>query len=90
MVHDEEVEDLGDLYSTLPEASGVKEGTGRELASPSDVGEGPLVTPRRPVLARTPCWPLHRLVGTLQWWRANQLPKTLRRRPALRRWRDRG
>jgi hypothetical protein len=39
MAHDEEVEDLGDLDSTLPEASGV------ELASPSDAGEGPLVTP---------------------------------------------
>jgi hypothetical protein len=39
MEHDEEVEDLGDLDSTLPEASGV------ELAPPSDAGEGPLVTP---------------------------------------------
>jgi hypothetical protein len=39
MAHDEEVEDLGGLDSTLPEASGV------ELAPPSDVGEGPLVTP---------------------------------------------
>jgi hypothetical protein len=38
MAHDEEVEDLGDLDSTLPEASGV------ELAPPSDAGEGPLVT----------------------------------------------
>jgi hypothetical protein len=28
MAHDEEVEDLGDLDSTLPEASGAKEGTG--------------------------------------------------------------
>jgi hypothetical protein len=26
MAHDEEVEDLGDLDSTLPEASGAKEG----------------------------------------------------------------
>ena len=39
MAHDEEVEDLGDLGSTLPEASGV------ELAPPSDAGEGPLATP---------------------------------------------
>ena len=39
MAHDEEVEDLGDLDSTLPEASGV------ELASPSDAGEGPSATP---------------------------------------------
>jgi hypothetical protein len=38
MAHDEEVEDLRDLDSTLPEASGV------ELAPPSDAGEGPLVT----------------------------------------------
>jgi hypothetical protein len=38
MAHDEEVEDLGDLDSTLPEASGV------ELAPPSDVGEGPSAT----------------------------------------------
>jgi hypothetical protein len=39
MTHDEEVEDLGDLDNTLPEASGV------ELAPPSDAGEGPLATP---------------------------------------------
>jgi hypothetical protein len=90
MAHDEEVEDLGDLDSTLPEASGEKEGTGGELVPSSDVGEGPLVTPHRPMLARTLCRPLRRLVGTLRWWRANQLPKTLWRRPALCRWRGRG
>jgi hypothetical protein len=39
MAHDEEVEDLGDLDSTLPEASGV------ELAPPTDVGKGPSATP---------------------------------------------
>jgi hypothetical protein len=39
MAHDEEVEDLGDLDSMLPEASGV------ELVPPSDAGEGPLATP---------------------------------------------
>jgi hypothetical protein len=39
MAHDEEVEDLGDLDRTLPEASGVK------LAPPSDAGEGPSATP---------------------------------------------
>jgi hypothetical protein len=39
MAHDEEVEDLGDLDSTLPEASGV------ELAPPSDAGEGTSATP---------------------------------------------
>jgi hypothetical protein len=40
MAHDKEVEDLGDLDSTLPEASGV------ELAPASDAGKGPSVTPR--------------------------------------------
>jgi hypothetical protein len=39
MAHDEEVEDLGDLDSMLPEASGVG------LAPPSDAGEGPSTTP---------------------------------------------
>jgi hypothetical protein len=39
MAHDEGVEDLGDIDSTLPEASGV------ELAPPSDAGEGPSATP---------------------------------------------
>jgi hypothetical protein len=39
MTHDEEVEDLGDLDSTLPEASRV------ELAPPSDAGKGPSATP---------------------------------------------
>jgi hypothetical protein len=54
MAHDEEVEDLGGLDSTLPEASGV------ELAPPSDAGEGPLATPaptgagEDPVPATTP------------------------------------
>jgi hypothetical protein len=38
MAHDEEVEDLGDLDSTLLEASRV------ELAPPSDAGEGPSAT----------------------------------------------
>jgi hypothetical protein len=45
MAHDEEVEDLGDLESTLPESSGAKEGIGGQLAPPSDVGEGPMTTP---------------------------------------------
>jgi hypothetical protein len=45
MAYDEEVKDLGDLDSTLPKASGTKDRTGGELAPPSDVGEGPLVTP---------------------------------------------
>jgi hypothetical protein len=39
MAHDEKVEDLGYLDSTLPEASRV------ELAPPSDAGESPSVTP---------------------------------------------
>jgi hypothetical protein len=45
MAHDEEVEDLGDLESTLPESSGAKEGTGGQLAPPSNVGESPVMTP---------------------------------------------
>jgi hypothetical protein len=44
MARDEEVEDLEDLESTLPEASGEKEGVEGELAPPSDVSEGPMVT----------------------------------------------
>ena len=40
-----EIEDLGDLDSTLPEASGAKEGTGGESAPPSNAGKGSLVTP---------------------------------------------
>ena len=57
MAHDEEVEDLGDLDSTLPEASSVK------LAPPFDAGEGPSATPaptvptgagEDPVLATAP------------------------------------
>jgi hypothetical protein len=39
MAHDEKVKDLGDLDSTLPEASGV------ELAPSIDAGKGPSVTP---------------------------------------------
>jgi hypothetical protein len=42
MAHDEEVEDL---ESTLPKSSGAKEGTGGQLASLSDVGEGLVMTP---------------------------------------------
>jgi hypothetical protein len=41
MAHDEEVEDLGDLDSTLPEASSAKEGTGGSWR-------------RHPMLARAP------------------------------------
>jgi hypothetical protein len=41
MVHDEEVEFVGDLDSTLPEASGAKEGTGGSRR-------------RHPMLARAP------------------------------------
>jgi hypothetical protein len=39
MAHDEEVENLGDLDSTLLEASRA------ELVPPSDAGEGPSATP---------------------------------------------
>jgi hypothetical protein len=42
MAHDEEVEDLGDLESTLPAASGAKEGIVGQLAPPSDAGEDPM------------------------------------------------
>jgi hypothetical protein len=44
MARDEEVDDLRGLESTLPEASGAKEGAEGELALPSDVSEGPVVT----------------------------------------------
>ena len=44
MAHDK-VEDLGDLESTLPAWSCAKEGTGGQLVPPSDVGEGPVMTP---------------------------------------------
>jgi hypothetical protein len=44
MAHDEEVEDLGDLDSTLPDSTR-PEASGVELAPPSDAGEGPLATP---------------------------------------------
>jgi hypothetical protein len=44
MAHDEEVEDLGDLDSTLPDST-LPEASGVEPAPPSDAGKGPLVTP---------------------------------------------
>jgi hypothetical protein len=44
MAHDEEVEDLGDLDNTLPEAS-LPEASGVDLVPPSDVGKGPSSTP---------------------------------------------
>jgi hypothetical protein len=43
MAHDEDVEDLGDLDSTLPEGT-LPEASGVELAPPSDAGEGPSAT----------------------------------------------
>jgi hypothetical protein len=52
MAHIEEVEDLGDLDSTLPEASGA------EPTPPSDAGEGPSATPRQLELVETPRQPL--------------------------------
>jgi hypothetical protein len=63
MAHDEEVEDLDDLDSTLPKASGV------DLVPPSDAGEGPLVTPaptgacEDPVLATAPTDDTSMVVG---------------------------
>jgi hypothetical protein len=44
MAHDEEVEDLGDLDSTLPDST-LPEASGVELAPPTDVGKGPSATP---------------------------------------------
>jgi hypothetical protein len=44
MARDEEVEDLGDLDSTLPEAS-LLEASGVDLAPPFDAGKGPSSTP---------------------------------------------
>jgi hypothetical protein len=44
MSHAEEVEDLGDLDSMLPEAS-LSEASGVELAPPFDAGKGPSSTP---------------------------------------------
>jgi hypothetical protein len=51
MAHDKEVEDLGDLDSTLPEASRV------ELAYPMQA-RAPRRPPRRLELAETPRQPL--------------------------------
>jgi hypothetical protein len=44
MTHDEEVEDLGDLDSMLPDSM-LPEASGVELAPPSDAGKGPSATP---------------------------------------------
>jgi hypothetical protein len=44
MVHVEEVEDLGDLHSTLPDST-LPEASTVELAPPSDASEGPSATP---------------------------------------------
>jgi hypothetical protein len=44
MAHDEEVEDLGDLDSTLPDST-LPEASGVELAPPPDAGKGPSATP---------------------------------------------
>jgi hypothetical protein len=60
MAHDEEVEDLGDLESTLPLASGAKEGIEGQLAPPTDASEGPVMAPastcssENPVAAAAP------------------------------------
>jgi hypothetical protein len=43
MAHDDEVEDLGDLDSTLPNST-LPQASGVELAPPSDAGEGPSAT----------------------------------------------
>jgi hypothetical protein len=44
MEHAEEVEDLGDLDSTLPDST-LSEASTVELAPPSDAGKGPSATP---------------------------------------------
>jgi hypothetical protein len=75
MANDEEVEDLGGLESTMPLAEGVRAGTEEQPAPPTGDSE------EDPVAA--PC-----CLKTLR-WHPRQLPKTLHRRPALRRWRDR-
>ena len=41
MAHDEEVEDLGDLESTVPLVVGVRAGI-EESPAPTDAGEGPV------------------------------------------------
>jgi hypothetical protein len=42
MAHDEEVEDLGDLESTMPLAVDVGGKVEEQLAPPTDAGEGPM------------------------------------------------
>ena len=44
MAHDEEVEDLGDLDSTLPDSM-LPEASRVELAPPPDAGKGPSANP---------------------------------------------
>jgi hypothetical protein len=55
MAHDEEVEDLGDLESTLPLAVDARQGSRSRRR-------------RRLMLARALWRPLCRLVKTLGWW----------------------
>jgi hypothetical protein len=45
MAHDEEVEYLGNLESTVPLAVGAMAGVEEQPASPTDVGEGPMEAP---------------------------------------------
>jgi hypothetical protein len=53
MAHAEEVEDLGDLDSTLPDSM-LPEASGVGLAPPSDADEGPSVTPAPTVAGEDP------------------------------------
>jgi hypothetical protein len=82
MVRDEEVDDLGDLDSTLPEAS-LPEASGVDLAPPSDPGKGPSLTlaptgdGEDPAPAPTPTGE-----DALEW--LSRLRKTPRPRPGLR------
>jgi hypothetical protein len=75
MANDEEVKDLGGLESMMPLAEGARAGTEEQLVPPTGVSEDDPVA--------EPC-----CLKTLR-WRPRQLPKTLQRRPTLRRWRDR-
>jgi hypothetical protein len=74
MANDEEVDDFGDLESSVTRAEDARMGVGEQPA--------PLTGLAR-TLRRPPC----RLVKTLQ-RQLHRLTKTLQRRLLLRRWRD--
>jgi hypothetical protein len=89
MAHDEDVEDLGNLDSTLPEST-LPEASGVELVLPSDAGEGPSATPAPTGGGEDPApAPVPASEDAPRRW-SNQLPKTARQCPGLRRWQNRG